>query len=100
MGCCYSHAVDNPANKSKKVTFGPGVHKGNFIKTTRGNVRDHFDIIRTIGSGGFGTVFKVIDRRTGNERAIKEIPKSRLDPDAEKQMLLEVEILKEMVNIN
>ncbi|CAG9335422.1 unnamed protein product [Blepharisma stoltei] len=103
MGCCTSNTINLPISKNskgRKCANSVDINKGKFVRTTKGLVKDHFDIIKTIGSGGFGTVFKAIDKRTGLDRAIKEIPKLKVDIVSEKQMLLEVELLKEIDHPN
>lgn len=100
MGCCDSQPELLLSKKSK--------NKGDIHQITQKkkvsnpfqnqvSIRDFYDIVKTIGTGGFGTVFKVIDKKTGLERALKEILRTKLDPGSERQLIEEIEILKEMV---
>ena len=38
-----------------------------------------FDVVKLLGVGGYGSVFLVRERRTGAARAVKVVPKSRVE---------------------
>ena len=50
----------------------------NVIRQQSGNPLDYYDIIKKIGKGTFGTVYKVMHKKTGIIRAMKVIPKNNL----------------------
>ncbi len=51
-----------------------------------------------LGKGAYGEVRKSIHKTTGLQRAIKMIKKSELSQGERERMILEVEILKKIVN--
>eukprot|EP00928_Gymnodinium_smaydae_P055654 TRINITY_DN39151_c0_g1_i1.p1 TRINITY_DN39151_c0_g1~~TRINITY_DN39151_c0_g1_i1.p1 ORF type:complete len:621 (-),score=120.19 TRINITY_DN39151_c0_g1_i1:277-2139(-) len=65
-----------------------------FISDNRGRIADLYDRGRSIGVGAFSSVYVATSRRTGHERAVKEIHKVRLG-DLE-QLKQEVDIMKMM----
>lgn len=112
MGCCQSKSIDPPTQKksgndpsdimfakdSASVTNEKFIRKSNFIQTKRGDIKHFYEIVKEIGSGGFGVVFTVKDKRSGLMRAMKELPKDKMDAKSNAKMLEEVEILRELVN--
>ncbi|CAG9321174.1 unnamed protein product [Blepharisma stoltei] len=107
MGCCNSK-LDRPQKKkssglpgtTSSTTKKKNVSKANFVSQKKGAVEDHYTIIKKLGSGGFGTVYQVVDKRTNIERAMKELPRSKMTQEASAQMLSEVEILRTLDHPN
>ena len=69
----------------------------NVIRKQSGNPLDHYDIIKKLGKGTFGTVYKVMSKRTGIIRAMKVIPKNHLKNDiTDDDIIEEINILKKL----
>ncbi|CAG9321435.1 unnamed protein product [Blepharisma stoltei] len=125
MGCCGSRLEETPQKQKKDLntssdtekssaTYQPqeinrrnpnrhssmAIRKGNFIRTKSGDINQFYENIREIGTGGFGIVYSAKDKRSGLRRAIKEIPKDKLDKSTNEQMLEEVQILRELDHPN
>ena len=57
------------------------------------NFLNDYEVMKTIGKGGFGTVMKVISKKTGVTRAAKKIKKSALPKEERKKLLAEMGIM-------
>ena len=96
MGCCQSKGETLPSSsgkllKEKKVT------KGDFVGISRENIRDKYEIVKTLGSGGFGVVYLVKDKHTAALYAMKELQKNRMSDEECMKLLQEVDILRQLV---
>lgn len=107
MGCCQSKVEKLATKKTnpklpsgKKKTSKKAISKADFVKNHKGSIEDHFQIVKKLGSGGFGTVYQVTDKRTNIERAMKELPKAKMSKEASEKMLQEVEILRNLDHPN
>lgn len=79
-------------DKSMKLT------RSNFISYKRGSIASEYKISsKALGSGSFGTVKKVLHKKTNQERACKILKKSDQDVD---KFFLEVEILSKLSHPN
>lgn len=111
MGCCWSAAGTQPAQKTdteesdcqfrqaEKATRKEDLRvcPGNFVMLVRGRLTTHYRVLAKLGEGGFGTVWKAVHKVTGQSRAIKTLPKGDLPGEQEQQMLQEVTILRTLV---
>ena len=69
----------------------------NVIRKQSGNPLDYYDIIKKIGKGTFGTVYKVMHKKTGVIRAMKVIPKNNLKCGfTDEDIIQEINILKKL----
>ena len=67
----------NPQIEFKSLKTVP-INTENIIRRQSGNPLDHYDIIKKLGKGTFGTVYKVMHKITGTIRAMKVISKNKM----------------------
>ena len=70
-----------------------------FIKHNTTDFQNNYLIGRQIGSGSFGTVYICTHIKTGSQRAVKVLPKSRV-PEENAKIKQELEILRELDHPN
>ncbi len=104
-------AVDNPKNlvsneklinktatlikKDTDFNIGPKISKN--IQS----VQKNYYVLNKLGNGSFGTVFKVVNKKTGQIRAMKVIKKESVQyQDDDKKFLKEIEILRSLDHMN
>ena len=69
----------------------------NVIRKQTGNPLDDYDVVKKLGKGTFGTVYKVINKKTGIIRAMKVIPKNNLKCGfTDEDIIQEIDILKKL----
>ena len=69
----------------------------NIIRKQSGDPNINYSILKALGHGSFGHVFKVVHKVTGNIRSIKVIPKNNLKPGFTKdEIIQEINILKSL----
>ena len=69
----------------------------NIIRKQIGDPNINYSILKALGHGSFGHVFKVVHKITGNIRSIKVIPKNNLKPGFTKdEIIQEINILKSL----
>jgi len=68
-------------------------HPGDFIKKRSVDFRSEYEVIEEIGEGGFGTVVRGINKRTGQERAIKVVRKENVNVTDHGKLMDEVKLL-------
>ena len=73
----------------KKLTIK--IDKSNFVRIKANNIFDEYDLKEKLGEGSFGTVYKVIQRKTNYLRAVKAIKKKYVDKE---EFMNEIELLK------
>jgi calcium-dependent protein kinase len=64
------------------------------VMNKKGNVQDSYEILQSLGRGSFGSVSRVRDRKTGLEKAMKEVIKLQVPSQQLALILNEIEILK------
>ena len=58
-------------------------NKESFVSIYKGDITHFYEIIKKIGEGGYGKIYKVKNKESGDIRAMKQILKSKI-PDIEK----------------
>ena len=67
-----------------------------FINEKKGKITNDYEILSTIGKGGYGEVKKVIHKLTGEVRAMKIIKKDSCDESYLKSLGNEINILRQL----
>ena len=66
-----------------------------FVDKSHGAIMDNYDVEKKpLGKGGYGTVFKGINKKTGEARAIKKLSRKGIEEDDYVRFLREIELLK------
>ena len=91
----------NTPSKSPKMKINSlsriPINTKNIIRKVSGNPFDNYKIIKKLGHGTFGQVFKVMQKQTGNLRAMKIIPKNNLRSGyTDKDIIHEITIMKNL----
>lgn len=74
------------------------VSKSAFIEHTKGSLTSHYDVLKKLGEGTFGKVYRIKSKTNGEIRAMKQIPKSSITNQS--QFDMEIEIMKKMDHPN
>ena len=73
------------------------ISQRNVIRKVSGDPFDKYKILKKLGNGTFGQVYKVMQKQTGNIRAMKIIPKDNLRPGfTDKDIIQEITIMKNL----
>ena len=59
------------------------INKESFVTINKGDITQFYEIVKKIGEGGYGKIYKVKNKESGDIRAMKQIMKSKI-PDIEK----------------
>ncbi|KAL4466496.1 hypothetical protein ABPG72_016637 [Tetrahymena utriculariae] len=95
MGCTSSNQVQN-AQKIQNSKENQFQSHSYFIKENEKQIKDNYIIKNKLGEGSIGVVRRVIEKKTGEEKAMKVIPKNAQDKDQELQLTMEIDILKQL----
>jgi uncharacterized protein YbcI len=94
MGCCISRTEQVSMPKNQDFLPYPLRKASSRITST---FRENYIIIKIVGSGSLGNLLLVKDKRTGLERAAKELIKSMINSSGIDNFLSELAIIKNMV---
>ena len=72
--------------------------KENFVGEVKGKLLDFYDVVKQLGKGGYGKVYEVKNKKTGELRACKHL--SKLNIKNLDKFRREIEILKKMDHPN
>eukprot|EP01062_Namystynia_karyoxenos_P025749 TRINITY_DN20186_c0_g1_i1.p1 TRINITY_DN20186_c0_g1~~TRINITY_DN20186_c0_g1_i1.p1 ORF type:complete len:887 (+),score=174.96 TRINITY_DN20186_c0_g1_i1:92-2752(+) len=82
-------------NESRRVSSDSDYGPGGFCQLTSGEIVEGMEVRSLIGEGGFGAVWRVADRLSGTEYALKvgkSAPRYRVGAEAEVDALREVDL--------
>lgn len=96
MGCCSSSGTDPLLLVSNRDIFDTSKNPKSVCRSI-GSIRESYTIIKTLGSGSLGNVFLVKDKRSGLERAAKELIKSMMNQNELDGFFYELSLLKSIV---
>ena len=91
--------IDNQKTKKGKIKelSNLPISTKNIVRRVLGNPFDNYSLIKKLGNGTFGQVYKVCHKKTGNIRAMKIIPKNNLRSGfADKDIIREINIMKNL----
>ena len=93
----YGNPKNNNNHKEVDSLSKVPISNRNVIRRQSGNPLDYYEVIKKIGKGTFGTVYKVMHKITGVVRAMKVIPKNNLKCGfTEEDIIQEINILKKL----
>ena len=91
----FTNQQKNPKIISVKSLKTLPINTQNIIRKHSGNPLDNYNIIKKLGKGTFGTVYKVIHKTTGCIRAMKVIPKNNMKSGfTDDDIIQEINIMK------
>ena len=94
---CFETKMGNYSSKSFKKTRSLKIDKGDFVRLKADNFFDEYELKEKLGEGGYGCVYKVIQKKTNYLRAVKAIKKRNVDKD---EFINEIEVLKTLDHPN
>ena len=87
--------LKNNSRKEVKSLKALPINTQKIIRKQTGNPLDYYDVIKKLGKGTFGTVYKVMHKTTGTIRAMKVIPKNNMRYGfSDDDIIQEINILK------
>ena len=90
-------SISNRKNKPLKSLSNLPIGTVNVIRKQIGDPNINYTVIKALGHGSFGHVFKVVHKITGNIRSIKVIPKNNIKTGITKdEIIQEINIIKSL----
>ena len=93
-------SLSNDSNKNNSIEKDLEINTQLIVNCNNKNPKDEYKIIKKLGKGAFGTVWKVKNIQTNLFRAMKKIPKLRNNMNNINEIINEIEILKHLDHPN
>ena len=93
-------SLSNDSNKNNSIEKDLEINTQLIVNCNNKNPKDEYKIIKKLGKGAFGTVWKVKNIQTNLFRAMKKIPKLRNNMNNINEIINEIEILKPLDHPN
>ena len=84
----------------KKILAEFVIKKDTFVFTKDSKLEEDYDVGEKLGQGSYGVVYKGIHKITGDERAIKQIPISKIKKNKFARFINEVNTLTQLDHPN
>ena len=90
-----NQSLKNNSRKEFKSLKTLPINTQKIIRKQSGNPLDYYNVLKKLGKGTFGTVYKVMHKTTGTIRAMKVIPKNSMKHGfTDDDIIQEINILK------
>ena len=96
MGCCASSTP--AAYLPTKLADGQGGTAQPFVRIIQ-NIRESYTVVKCLGTGNFGSVYLIKDKRSGVERVAKELIKTLISPNVTAKLEAELAVIKNLVRV-
>ena len=83
-------------NPSKRLSLS--ISKRSFIRIIQDDITNHYEVIKKLGEGSYGKIYKAKNKISGDIRAMKQIDKSKITDMV--TFKNEIEILSKMDHPN
>ncbi|OMJ68589.1 hypothetical protein SteCoe_33923 [Stentor coeruleus] len=93
MGCCASDITS--AYLAPRLCEGASNSTLPFVRHMS-SIRDHYTVLKCLGTGNFGSVYLIKDKRCGIERIAKELIKSLVNPNITTTLEQELTLIKQI----
>jgi serine/threonine protein kinase len=94
MGCCASSA--SAAYFPTKQPDGQSGTAQPFVRNMQ-NIREYYTVVKCLGTGNFGSVYLIKDKRSGVERVAKELIKTLINTNVTAKLEAELAVIKNLV---
>lgn len=95
MGCCI---IAPPVYPPAKQVDGQNGTAQPFVRVIQ-NIRESYTVVKCLGTGNFGSVYLIKDKRSGVERVAKELIKTLINTNVTAKLEAELALIKNLVRV-